>query len=231
MTGSVLATGGNGSYYSSEAGGGGSGGAIKLIANQISGNGNISALGGTGYNSSLGAGGKGRIRLEADVIDRTAGTDPPYSLGAPSSIFLPNPPTLSINTVAGTTVPANAAGSYSQPDIMLASSTTNPVAVEVGATDIPVGTVVKVWILPRYGNATSFNATLNGSDQSSTATASVTISTVYANVITAEATFTVQQAMLWNGEAIEKVRATASLGHGSKTVYITSSGNKTGAAI
>src|SRR6266567_3621310 len=49
-------------------GGGGSGGAVKLVANSISGNGAITAI---GYPYTAAKGGTGRIRLEANVNGRT----------------------------------------------------------------------------------------------------------------------------------------------------------------
>ncbi len=109
---------------------------------------------------------------------------------------------------------------------MLPNTTINPVTVDVAATNIPVGTTVKVWVLPQYGSAASVDTTLAGTDQASTATANVTLSTAYSNIVTAEATFTVQQAMLWNGEEIEKVRVATTMGGETKLVYITKSGKE-----
>lgn len=224
VTGAITARGGAGVDSSWEAGGCGSGGAIKLVANTIAGNGTISATGG-GINYG-GNGGLGRIRLEASTINRTASTDPAYSYGEPGNIFVPNPPSLSITSVAGSAVPANPTGAYNQPDIMLPSTTVNPVAVEISGTNIPVGTTVKVWVLPQYGTATSIDTTLSGTEQSSTGTASVELSTTYSNIITAEATFTILQAMYWNGEEIDKVKVATRMGGESETVYITKSGKE-----
>lgn len=222
VTGTISANGGNksGDY----GGGGGSGGGIKLVADVISGNGTITATRGYGGNCG-GDGGPGRIRIEATTNNRTASTDPVYSYGLPSNVFVANPPSLSITSIAGTNVPATPTGSYSQPDIFLPNTTVNPVAVNISATNIPVSTAVKVWVLPRYGSATSVDTTLSGTDQSSTGTASVTISTSYANVITAEATFTIM-AMYYNGEEIDKVHVATTLGGKSETTYITRSGKE-----
>lgn len=225
VTGSIIANGGvTLRYPNGKGGGGGSGGGIKLVANEISGNGNIIAIGGAGNQS--GAGGAGRIRLETYVNNRTVSTNPPYTYGLPTSVFPVSQPSLSITSIAGTPVPPNPTGAYNQLDMLLQSSTTNPVAVDVSASNIPVGTTVNVWVIPQYGNATSAAAILSGTDQSSTASASVNLSTSYSNVVTAEATFTILQAMYWRGEEIDKVKVATRLGGESETVYITRSGKE-----
>jgi hypothetical protein len=73
--GSLTANGGNGGNpiggSSAGGGGGGSGGAIRLIADVISGSGGISANGGTrgaGNGRDSGNGGLGRVRLEAFTL-------------------------------------------------------------------------------------------------------------------------------------------------------------------
>jgi hypothetical protein len=228
VTGTIKANGGNGSTgpegWGNNTGAGGSGGAIRLMANVISGNGTIDAKNGTaGYSVH---GGMGRIRLETYTNNRTASTVPAYTLGLPSIVFPPSSPTLSITSIAGTTVPASPTGSYNQPDMLLPSTTTNPVTVNISANNIPVGTTVKVWTLPQYGSATSVNTTLTGTNESSAATANVNLSTTYSNVVTAEATFTILQAMYWNGEEIDKVKVATRMGGGSETVYITRSGKE-----
>jgi len=224
LTGSITSTGGNGSYgcYNCGDGAGGSGGAIRLVSNLISGNGTISAAGGVKRDRS-GGGGKGRIRIEATTNQRTASTDPPYSYGVPGNVFISNSPVLSISMVGGVSPPAPPTGNYNQPDVLLPGTTTNPVAVNISAANIPVGTTVKVRVIPQYGADSSVNTTLSGTDQSSTASANVTLSTTYSNIVTAEATFTVV-AVFYNGEQIDKVHVAATMGGKSETTYITKSG-------
>ncbi len=218
VNGSITANGGANYDYA----GGGSGGAIRLIANTISGNGTISAAGGgAGYVP----GGAGRIRLEASTINRSAGTDPVYSYGTPGSVFVANTPSLSVTSIAGVNVPAYPTGSYTQPDILLPNTTTNPVTVTLSASYIPVGTTVTVSVVPELGGATNVNTTLSGTLESSTGSANVNLSTVYPNVIMAQATFTLQ-AMYFDGEKIEKVRVATTMGKGSEAVYITASGKE-----
>lgn len=224
--GTIKADGGKGRDGSGH-GSGGSGGAIKLVTNTLSGNGTIQAKNGTsdyyGYD-----GGIGRIRLEVSTNNFSNPTDPAYSFGAPSSVFPPSPPSLSIDSIAGVTVPPNPTGAYNQPDMMLDSMTANPVTVVVSAANIPVNTTVAVKVIPQYGDNTydSQDSILTGTDQSSTASADVTLSTSYSNIVTAEATFIILQAMYWNGEEIDRVKVATQMGGKSDTVYITKSGKE-----
>lgn len=218
INGSITADGGNG-YTNS---GSGSGGAIRLIANTVSGAGNISAKGGAGFSY----GGQGRIRIEATTNNFTPGTNPQYTYGQPGSAFPANVPSLSISSISGVSAPATPSGSFAQPDILLPNTTTNPVAVSVSASNIPTGTTVAVTVTPQFGNATSANTTLNGTNASSSASANVTLSTQYANLITAQATFTLLASLYYQNEKIAKVRVAATMGAGSEAVYITESGKE-----
>jgi hypothetical protein len=216
VTGSILANGGicNGNA------GGGSGGAIKLMANTVTATGTINALGGAGS----GVGGVGRIRIEAYTANVPYGTSPMYTYGQPGSVVVSNTPTLRITSIGGASAPANPAGSFSSPDILLPSGTTNPVSIAVAASYIPVGTTVTIRVIPRTGTATSTTTTLSGVTESSTGTANVSISTTTTTVIMASATFTV--AMNYEGEKIEKAVVRAYPGRESETTYITQSGRE-----
>jgi hypothetical protein len=229
VTGSILANGGTGVVCGGcTSGGGGSGGAVKLIANTISANGTISATGGSGWSN---LGGYGRIRLEATTITAPT-TKPAYTFSVPDdSVFVANTPSLSITSIGGATVPQNPTGSYATPDITLPAGTTNPVQVGISATNIPVGTIISVSAVPQLGAASSAqSAALSGTQQSSTATASVTLSTSEPCVLMAETTFNIQTAMNYNGEKITKATVAASMGGKSKVTYITASGKRVSAA-
>ena len=225
ITGSLTANGGDGYSYS----GGGSGGAIRLVANTITGTGIVSAKGGS--LSQTFKGGSGRIRVEAFTNNYTPGTDPAYTFGQPGSVFPANVPALSITALAGVTVPANPTGSYTTPDVILPNTTTNPVTVNIAASNIPVGTTVAVTVTPQMGGSSSVNATLSGTNSSSTASASVTLSTQYSNMITAQATFTLLASLYYENEKIDRVRVAARLGGESEAVYITESGREIPAAL
>ncbi len=235
ITGSISANGGNGAPScngsESAAGGGGSGGAIKLMANTIAGNGTISATGGIGCSYlTNNNGGNGRIRFEANTVTRTASTSPLYTFSSPGPVFVANTPSIQITSIAGMAVSQNAAGSYITPDITLPAGTTNPVQVGISATNIPLGTVITVSVVPQQGTASNYSSTgLSGTLQSSTATASVTISTSQTSVLLAKATFTIQVAMNYDGEKITQASVVASLGGGSHVTYITESGKRVSA--
>lgn len=224
LNGSITANGGNGGCCPG-GGAGGSGGGIKLVANSISGNGSITAIGGAA-SYQAGRGGQGIVRLEA-TTNTLIPTNPAYTYGLPTIVFPTNPPALRITSIGGTDVPASPTGAYNQPDILLPSNTPNPVVVNVSADNIPLPNSVNITVIPQIADATAISAStaLSGTDQASTASASVTLSTAYANVVTAQATFTVV-AMYYNGEEIEKVRVATTLGGASETTYITKSGKE-----
>ncbi|MDA8087953.1 MAG: hypothetical protein M0Z75_14790 [Nitrospiraceae bacterium] len=229
ITGSILANGGQGAYCSAapycDSGGNGSGGAIKLMANTISGNGSISAVGASGNYNNIG--GYGRIRLEANQITRTALSSPVYTfIVEPGPVFVSNIPSLQITSIAGQPV-QNPSGSYGTPDITLPAGTTNPVQVGISAANIPTGTVITVSVVPQLGAASNYSSTgLAGTLQSSTATASVTLSLTVPCVLMAQTTFNIQTAMNYNGEKIKSVVVASKMGGGSQVTYITASGKK-----
>lgn len=242
ITGTINANGGKGGYgeytfsYVRNIGGCGSGGAIKLIANQIAISGLLAANGGRygylyGGDYQYSTGGAGRIRIETNNLSLTGNVSPSPSVTTPGYVFYPQAPTLLITKIAGNTVPASASGSYATPDITLSSTTTNPISIDISASKIPVGTSVKITAVPQNGSSTSTTAALTGTDASSTATASLTISTTSPSVITAETTFTIQTAMYYDGERIEKVRVASKIGKESEVTYITESGKEIPAAL
>lgn len=234
IIGSITANGGNaptgygvGSPFS--GGAGGSGGAIKLMANTITGNGTISAMGGNGSSYGYypgGGGGAGRIRLEAFTVTRTAVTTPSYTYGYPNTIFVANEPTLNITSVGEVNVPANPSGTYGTPDVILPSTITNPVTVNIAATNIPAGTQVTLTAVPEYGASTSANGILSGTNALSTASVSITLPTAYQSILIVQAVFTIQTAMYYDGEKIEKIRVASAIGKGSEVTYILESGKE-----
>lgn len=220
-------SGGDGSY----PGGAGSGGGIRLIANTFSGSGALAATGGS--NRLFHAGGGGRVRLEANTFSSfTATSNPGASYSAPGLVNFSPVPTLSITAVGGVASPASPSGSFSSPDITLPSSTTNPVTVNLSASNVPVGTIVKVNVTHRNNSAATYNSTaLSGTQASSTATASVSLNTTMPNVLRAETTFAVQTASndfptFAEGEKVEQIRVASVYGRKSEVFLITESGRE-----
>src|SRR5437870_4248827 len=173
--------------------GAGSGGAIRLVAPQITSSGTLTAQGGDSQPASA-----GRIRLEAFVFGTVSSSTTP----TPSIVFAPGPitatstpaliklPVLTISSVGGVANAATPGGSYTAADVSLPTGTSNPVTVTLTASNIPLGTAVTVKLIPQFADATTVSASaLAGTEASSTATASVTFPPGVISVLNAFASF------------------------------------------
>jgi hypothetical protein len=148
VAGSINADGGPGGQ---DYGSGGSGGAIRLIANSISGPGSLRARGGSGADGS-GRGGDGRIRVEAFTINLLDGGNPPWTMDVdPGPVFPPaGAPVLRATLVADQSVPANPTAGVQTPDVAIEDP--GEVTINVEAENIPEGTLVLVRIVPERGD-------------------------------------------------------------------------------
>jgi len=174
VSGTISANGGGGDPSSNP--GGGSGGAIRLVTPTLSGAGTLSVAGGAG--GGVFPGGSGRIRLEAfqntfngGSINTSIGT-----LASPFALFLPTTPAPSVRVVNidGQPVPANPTGSFTVPDVAINKSAA--VTVQIAASNIPPGTVVKLYISSENApDQTIDSLPLAGTLATSTATASVVL--------------------------------------------------------
>jgi hypothetical protein len=241
LTGQILAQGGNGGasvLTGVSSGGGGSAGSVRLIATTITGTtGTISVAGGTGAGSFAGGNGSaGRIRVETftntlavNVGTSTAGV---LSSGAPSSVTLPNAPSLRVAAVGGVPAPAVPSGSFTIADVVLPPTTSNPVTVSLAAANIPVGTTVTVTVKGLYDAASSASSSpLAGSVASSTASANVTIPTNEPSIVGAFVSFTLASVtggapVYVDGEEVERVRVTAAAAGPSTVAYVTRAGRE-----
>ena len=226
------------------AGGAGSGGAVRLAATTITslaGGGTINVSGGTAStgNGAAGAGARGRIRIESYTNTAQVslvGATPSVVL-QPRPVVLPNTPTLRITAVGGVSTPTTPAASFSIPDVVLPATTTNPVQISLAAAQVPLGTTVLVSVKGITGAGSStLSGGLAGTVASSTATASVNMPTNQPSIITASATFDLvassgQGPFYAEGERVERVRITASLGGATRVTYITASGREIAAAL
>jgi hypothetical protein len=173
VTGTIQANGGAGDYW---AAGDGSGGAIKLMANTLQGEGIIRAI--SSFIATSGNdGGAGRIRLEACENLRLTLTEPPATFGSPATVFLVTNPTIRVVSIAGTNTPAMPAGSLTVPDVYLPSGFVNPATIKVTASNINVGTSFKVVIAPAYGTNLIGSNTLVGAYAFSSNTVSMSVYT------------------------------------------------------
>jgi len=167
-------------------GGPGAGGAIHLIAPTITGNGNLNAYSGAGYDNQVVANtGFVRFNTTTDAftgqIDATsqsaafsntnyAALGPLYNVPANSTLALPS---LTITQINGTAVPANPQGVPGLPDVQINAA--SAVTVNIAATNIPVGTVVSLRVTSDTTSDSVINcAALAGTAAASTATCSAT---------------------------------------------------------
>jgi hypothetical protein len=236
FTGTINSTGGTGAFGSAggASGGGGSGGAIRLIANTITGFGSLNVTGGSPGGQSTfpggGNGGAGFVRVEAFNFSSFTPSVPTNSItmALPNPVTIPNGPTLRIASVAGVAAPATPLGSLAGvPDIVVPSTTANPVTVAVEAANIPLGTIVQVTLIPLNGTrASAQTGPLAGTQTASTATASLSL-TSGMSVLTASAVVDVsQQAMVIDGERIKRIEIAATYGGPSQVTYVTQSGRR-----
>ncbi len=179
-------------------------------------------------------GGSGRVRIEGNTLNITSSNLPPNvaTFAKPGLVNVSPVPALSFASVGGVPLSSAPGGSFDSPDVTLPSSTTNPVTVNLAASNIPVGTIVKVTVTPRNGSSSSYNSSvLSGTDSSSTATASVSLSNTMSNVLRAEATFAVQTAsnlfpVFVEGDEVKSVRVASVLGESSSIYLVTESGRE-----
>jgi hypothetical protein len=170
VTGAIHADGGLG-----YARGDGSGGAIRLIAQTIQGEGAVSAL--SPPNSGNQAGGVGRVRLEACQLNRASLTAPPATVGLPTTVFLVTNPTIRVTAIAGETVSSTPAGLLTQPDVSLPPAFTNPAVISVSASNVAPGTTFRVVLVPANGTNLVGSSTLSGSYAASTGSVTMNVYT------------------------------------------------------
>lgn len=209
---------GQGSPRCDSSGGGGSAGAIHLIASAITLVTNrAQVFGGSPGGNLCGASGGGAGSVGFTKFE--------VLLGGTLDV---SGPTLAITKVAGISAPATLTG-YN--DIIIPTSTPNPVTVEITATGIPTGGTVSVTVSPSTGNAVSVTSTpLSGTLASSTATAQIDVPNGLSSV-QASTNYTVPLALVdtltrFAGETVKNLKVTSVLNGKSKTLAITVSGRE-----
>ena len=154
----------------------GSGGAIRLVATNLTGVACLSAIG-----NAVPIPGVGRIRLEsAQPSQYTGTTNPAASISnplfdPPITLFPAITPTLQIVSIAGQPLPPSPTANANTPDLVLPG---NAVNVTVEATHVPAGTAVQVLVAPQFGAGPSqivLGQLIGATGQIKTATVSVTL--------------------------------------------------------
>jgi hypothetical protein len=180
-------TAGQGGVGCNFVGGAGSSGSLRIASPTITGNGSSLQLG------------NGIVRLEGNATTFVASISVQNLRG--SVLATPQPaiptgvPTLRITSVGGLAVGQNPSGSVATPDVTFQTAPSGPVTIDLAAANIPVPNVVSVRASPLVGAQTATTSTLTGTQQSSTASASLAIP-AGAGVITAVTSFPVTIAML-----------------------------------
>ena len=157
----------------------GSGGAIKLIADQITGNGNLNS------------GTEGRLRIESNALSATVTTSPSTIRVAPGptpTIFQSNTsPVVRVASVDAVNAPADPLAPLdTSADIAIQKNT--PVTVVLETRNFATaGAVVSVRITQKFGTYTTVNATLDSGG-------TTTLSTWRVNNVTIAPGFTTLQA-------------------------------------
>lgn len=175
-------------------GGAGAGGAVRLIANEISGQGWISARGGkmaTLSNFAAGGnGGDGLIRFETTRLTFSGRTVPQSSYALPGSPDVASQPSIAILAVGGSPIPSTPFGSFqNSPDAILSGTQSIQTTISLSTTKVPVGTRIRLIIQASDGtSAAVLSEPVTGSLQTGSATATVTLPTGV-SVIKASATF------------------------------------------
>jgi hypothetical protein len=245
LTGRISAVGGSSGNSDRDgdvtAGGAGSGGAIRIVGTHLNGDGTVDVHGpdrGFAYlatpwgarNCIGGSGSPGRIRLEAEVY-RFQGSTPGTiaTIGTPSTLFLETGPILKFLSVAGLPVPEAPTGIN---DVTIPSGTSDPINVTVGTLNVPVGTIVRVMMVPQVGPAVGVdNAPTTGTDVSASTQIALNIPSG-ASTLQASATYTVVASVgdalsrFAQGERVERVTLTSTLGQGNKAIWHTIAGRQ-----
>ena len=144
--------GGNGVYW-------GSGGAIRLVADQILGNGRVEAV--SVY--------PGRIRLEANALSTDLTLNPPTVKAPPAPLVIwpdTNAPTVKVVSVAGQAAPNDPTAPTTAPFSELTIASTNFVTVVLQTSNFPTNGTVNVYLKPRNAPQSILTATFVGGNMS-----------------------------------------------------------------
>ncbi|WP_186406699.1 hypothetical protein [Candidatus Accumulibacter aalborgensis] len=156
-------------------------------------------------------------------------TSPTFTFGLPGSLFVTGQPALRFATVAGIPVPASPTGFG---DVTIPTTTANPVTLTLATSGIPIGSTVKVSVIPRYGAPVTVDSPPTAGSPDN-ATTSVSVDIPFGNnVLSAQTTYTVVAATgdalsrFAQGERVEKVTLTSTFGQGNKTTLHTVTGKR-----
>ncbi len=141
INGQINADGGTNRWSGMNYGGVGSGGAVRLVADRVLGDGNVYARGGRSFTDDR----AGRIRIEAYYRPLAARTSPVPSATAPVvDVIAGAQPSLSVISIDGALVNQPPTGDPRTPDVIFTDGAA--VQIVVRGTNIPAGTPVTLRI-------------------------------------------------------------------------------------
>jgi hypothetical protein len=226
-----------GSGTNSGGAGPGAGGAIRLVANSISGGCGLDARGGLASSPFLGgnSANAGIIRIEAPSVNYT-GTATPNAVITlvvnPQIIPTSSTASLAVASIGGFPVLSDAGSRPGTVDVVLPRALSDPIALVVQATKIPIGTQVNLNLSGSTGMSYT-PGTLAGSFDQSTATLQVTgLNRTAETHLFVFATFDVpagQQAALLNPAGpnqVAKVQIRAAPGRPSTMAFLRRDGSE-----
>jgi hypothetical protein len=193
----ILANGGTGGANVNTGcrlyGGGGAGGSVRLVASEVTGTGSI--LVGGGFRGDGGARAPGGfVRIETGLNSYTGAIDNPSGgsfISFPTAPVPATQPLLRITSVGGSQAPASATATLVNPDVTFANPVVTPVALQIAASNVPLGTTINIKVVPANGEpTTAVSSGLSGTLAASTAQATVTLPPG-AGIISASATFNI----------------------------------------
>ena len=241
LSGAIFAVGGG----SGGRGAGASGGGVRIVTNSFSGGGAINAGGGISGSQS-GNGGSGRVRIDAFGSNFGGNITGVLTKGF-QPIILPaagQGVQLSIGSIAGTAVSQNPSGVLANPDIIIPAQQSNPVAIVVNCSNIPLNTQISVVVHPASGSDVQAVAMNNaGNLASSTATISLNMprggGIIYAKCVSGvvglgadtsskelRTKSLAETGWTADGERFAKMEIAAALGGSQQVTYITESGKR-----
>jgi hypothetical protein len=139
-------------------------------------------------------------------------------------------PALRFASVAGIPVPGEPTGSN---DLTIPTTTANPVTLALATSGIPPGSVIKVTVIPRFGQAVSLDSPPTAGTVGDRDDQCVDgYPGVGHNVLSAETTYTVIASVgdslsrFAQGERVEKITLSSTLGKGSQATLHTPSGRE-----
>lgn len=241
LRGFITARGQDGTWWA----GAGSGGAVRLVATKLLGNGGIDVRGGLYVSgNAYSEAGNGRIRLDALDNAFSGSVYGEISRGYQPIIMPPANAAVAlfIQSVGGVLVPSNPAAQLVTPDVTVPASQQNPISITVRCTNIPLNSEIIVDVKPANGKTVrAVGLNTLGTASSSTATVQVNMprggGTIQAKAVSGIALATAsiprdkppslaETGWTADGERFAQIELTAKLGSVAQFAFLTESGRR-----